>query len=227
MVLTDDAFSTIVLAIKQGRIIFGNIKRFIFYLLSCNVSEVLVVGLASVAGAPLPLLPLQILFLNLVTDVFPALALGMGEGEESVMNRPPRPANRPILENKDWWGIGGYGLLITAPVLGAFYIGLNDPDMTKTGAITLSFLTLSFAQLWHVFNMRGNSSKIFINAITRNPYVWGALALCIALVLAVLYIPITAEVLQLEPPTTKGWLIVIGMSLLPLIIGQTLKQFRK
>src|SRR5699024_2523751 len=110
MVLTDDAFSTIVLAIEQGRIIFGNIRRFIFYLLSCNLSEVLVVGLGSVAGTPLPLLPLQILFLNLVTDVFPALALGMGEGEAGVMNRPPRKADKPILVYKDWWGIGGYGL---------------------------------------------------------------------------------------------------------------------
>ncbi len=88
MVLTDDKFSTIVTAIEQGRIIFGNIKRFIYYLLSCNVSEVLIVGLATVAGAPLPLLPLHILFLNLVTDVFPALALGVGKGEKGVMSRP-------------------------------------------------------------------------------------------------------------------------------------------
>lgn len=227
MVLTDDAFSTIVLAIEQGRIIFGNIRRFIFYLLSCNLSEVLVVGLASVAGTPLPLLPLQILFLNLVTDVFPALALGMGEGEEGVMDRPPRKANKPILDQNDWWGIGGYGLLITVSVLAALFIGLRDPNVTETGAVTYSFLTLTFAQLWHVFNMRANASQMFNNAVTRNPYVWGALALCVALVLVVLYIPVTAEVLQLEPPTYKGWLTIIGMSLIPLVVGQIQKLFRQ
>lgn len=226
MVLTDDKFSTIVSAIEQGRIIFGNIKRFIFYLLSCNVSEVLIVGLATVAGAPLPLLPLQILFLNLVTDVFPALALGVGKGEEGVMNRPPRDADEPILTNKDWLGIGGYGLLITSAVLGVLFYALTHPELNQKEAVTMSFLTLAFAQLWHVFNMRTEGSGIFDNTITRNPFVWGALGLCVALILMALYIPVLADIIQVVPPDFSGWLIILGMSIAPVIVGQAIKLVR-
>ncbi|MGK7369304.1 MAG: cation-translocating P-type ATPase [Candidatus Halalkalibacterium sp. M3_1C_030] len=225
MVLTDDKFSTIVSAIEQGRIIFGNIKRFIFYLLSCNVSEVLIVGLATIAGAPLPLLPLQILFLNLVTDVFPALALGVGKGEEAVMSRPPRESDEPILNDKDWLGIGGYGLLITAAVLGALYLALKEPTYDETEAVTISFLTLAFAQLWHVFNMRTEGSRLFVNTITRNPFVWGAIVLCILLILSALYIPILADVMRVIPPDFYGWIVILGMSLVPLVIGQIVKVF--
>lgn len=225
MVLTDDKFSTIVSAIEQGRIIFGNIKRFIFYLLSCNVSEVLIVGLATLAGAPLPLLPLQILFLNLVTDVFPALALGVGKGEEAVMSRPPRESDEPLLNNKDWLGIGGYGLLITAAVLGALYLALREPTFNQAEAVTISFLTLAFAQLWHVFNMRTEGSRVFDNTITRNPFVWGAIVLCIILILLALFIPIVADVMQVIPPDFYGWMIVLGMSLVPLVMGQIVKVF--
>ncbi|HKL88498.1 MAG TPA: HAD-IC family P-type ATPase, partial [Salinibacter sp.] len=109
MVLQDDAFSTIVAAVEQGRVIFRNIRRFVYYLMSCNVGEVAVVGLATAVGTQLPILPLQILFLNLVTDVFPALALGVGEGDETTMRRPPRDPSVPVLERRHWIGIAGYG----------------------------------------------------------------------------------------------------------------------
>ena len=99
MILLNDAFPTIVAAIREGRVIFGNIRRFVAYLLSCNLCEVFTVGLAILFGLPLPLLPLQILFLNLVTDVFPAFALAMGEGERDVLNRPPRDPKEPILRS--------------------------------------------------------------------------------------------------------------------------------
>ena len=102
MILLDDAFPTIVKAIRQGRIIFGNIRRFVAYLLSCNLSEVMVVGLAVFSALPLPLLPLQILYLNLVTDVFPAFALAMGEGEAGILERPPRDPKEPILGRAQW-----------------------------------------------------------------------------------------------------------------------------
>lgn len=225
MVLTDDKFSTIITAIEQGRIIYGNIKRFIYYLLSCNVSEVLIVGLATIAGAPLPLLPLHILFLNLVTDVFPALALGLGKGEKEVMSRSPRKPDEPILGNKDWLGIGGYGLLITASVLAALYIALNNMGLNESEAVTISFLTLAFAQLWHVFNMRPDNSTIMDNIVTRNPYVWGALILCVSLVLSALYIPVVADVMEIIPPDFSGWMIVMVMSLIPLFVGQLVKVF--
>lgn len=225
MVLTDDAFSTIVAAIEQGRVIFGNISRFIFYLLSCNVSEVLIVGLATLAGAPLPLLPLQILFLNLVTDVFPALALGVGEGEEGVMQQPPRKANTPILTNKHWLGIGIYGLIITGSVIGALYIALQVLELDQTGAVTISFLTLAFAQLWHVFNMRSGASGWINNTIMKNKWVWGALVLCVVITLGAVYIPPIAVVLKVTPPGFTGWMVILGMSLIPYFAGQLYKVF--
>jgi Ca2+-transporting ATPase len=114
MVLQDDAFASIVAAVAQGRAIFNNIRKFTIYLLSGNVGEIILVSIASLLNAPLPLLPLQILYINLVNDAFPALALGVGEGEPALMKRPPRPAKEPILARRHWLAIAGYGLVIAA-----------------------------------------------------------------------------------------------------------------
>src|SRR5690606_28835977 len=122
MVLTDDAFGTIVLAIEQGRAIFANIRKFVLYLLSCNISEVMTVGAAFVVGSVLPITPLQILFLNLVTDVFPALALGVGKGDPSIMEQPPREPDEPVVSRRNWFEIAGYGSMITLAVLAALAI---------------------------------------------------------------------------------------------------------
>ncbi len=224
MVLRDDAFGTIVKAIREGRVIFRNIQTFVTYLLSCNLSEVLVVGLAVLAAQPLPLLPLQILFLNLVTDVFPAFALGASEGEDDVLRQPPRDPSKPMLTRSLWIEIVGYGVLITVATLGALVIAERVLGLTGDALVTVSFLTLAFAQLWNVFNMRDPRASLFINAVTRNPFVWGALALCTGLILAVTYVPATAEVLHLVPPRTDAWLLVLAMSAAPLVIGQIGKE---
>jgi Ca2+-transporting ATPase len=219
MILTDDAFSTIVSAIEQGRIIFSNIRRFIYYLMSCNVSEVMIVGIAAVLNTPLPILPLQILFLNLVTDVFPALALGVGEGNKQVMKNAPRPPRQPILGRSEWLGIAFFGAVITVSVLGAFYIALHYLGVSVTEAVTISFLTLALAQLWHVFNMRDDGANYFDNTITRNKYVWAALVICVILLLLALYVPVIAQVLNVVPPGTEGWIIAVSMSLIPVLVG--------
>lgn len=224
MVLQDDAFATIVTAVRQGRVIFGNIRRFVFYLLSCNVSEVMVVGLASALGMLLPLLPLQILFLNLVTDVFPALALGMGEGDERAMRHRPRDPREPILNRRHWSGIALYGLLITSAVLGALWVAQAQLGLGTEGAVTVSFLTLAFAQLWHVFNMRRPGSGFFSNEITRNPYVWGALAVCTLLLIGAAYVPGLATVLRVEAPDATGWALILGASLVPLAGGELYRR---
>ena len=227
MVLKDDAFATIVAAVEQGRVIFNNIRKFVLYLLSCNVSEVMIIGLATLAGATLPILPLQILFLNLVTDVFPALALGVGEGGREIMNQPPRDPGEPIIGRPHWRAIAGYGSLITAAVLGAFALAFGWLEMDVARAVTVSFLTLAFAQLWHVFNMRESSSGLLTNEVVRNPWVWGAVALCVGLLLAAVYVPPLATVLSVTDPGARGWGLVIGMSLLPLILGQLAKAVRR
>jgi Ca2+-transporting ATPase len=224
MVLKDDAFSTIVVAIEQGRAIFNNIRRFVLYLLSCNVAEVMVVALASLVNAPLPIRPLQILFLNLVTDVFPALALGVGEGDPGLMEGSPRDPEEPIMTKEHWLAVGGYGAAITLSVLGAFAMALTWLDMREGQAVTISFLTLAFAQLWHVFNMRDRGSDFLRNDVVGNPWVWGSLGLCVGLLLAAVYVPVFADVLGVADPGWKGWVLVTGMSLIPWAIGQALKQ---
>jgi Ca2+-transporting ATPase len=220
MVLRDDSFPSIVAAVRQGRVILGNIRRFVLYLLSCNLSEVLVVSLAVIAGLPLPLLPLQILFLNLVTDVLPAFALGIGEGEADVMQRPPRPPGQPILGRRQWRAVALHGMSITAATLGALALAHVWLKLPEAEATTISFLTLAFAQLWHVFNMRGAGSGPWRNEITGNPYIWAALVACILLVLVVIYVPPLGAVLQLVPPQPEGWLLAVSASLLPLVLGQ-------
>jgi Ca2+-transporting ATPase len=220
MVLKDDAFGTIVEAVRQGRIIFDNIRAFVLYLLSCNLSEILVIGLASALGAPLPLLPLQILFLNLVTDVFPALALGAGEGDARILERRPRDPREPVLAARHWRSIAAYALLISAAVLGAFALALGPLGMPRQEAVTVSFLTLAFAQLWHVFDMREPGTPVLRNAITRNPWVWGALALCAALLLLAVAVPGARRVLEVYPLDGTAWLLVAAASLAPTLLGQ-------
>ncbi len=227
MILKDDAFGTIVTAVEYGRTIFKNIRRFVIFLLSGNVGEILAVGLASLLGMPLPILPLQILFVNLLLDVFPAMALGIGEGDPHVMQEPPRDADEPILTNRHWLLTAGYGLVIAGAILGALYIGLARLQLPAGEAVTLSFLTLAFARLWHVFNMRDTSSDLFRNEVTTNPFVWGAIALCGTFLLAAVYLPVLSDVLQTHPPSGRQWGIILGMSAIPLLLVQAAKLARK
>ncbi len=209
VVLKDDAFSSIVAAIRQGRIIFGNVRKFVFYLLSCNASEILLVAGATVAESALPILPLQILFLNLVTDVFPALALALGEGEGAVMERPPRDPREPVLAGRHWLGIAAYGGVMTACALGAHACSVLGLGYGDARAVTVAFLTLAFAQVVHVFNMRDRGTPFFRNEITRSPWVWGAVGLCFVLLLAAVYVDPLSRVLRLPPPDGRGWLVIL------------------
>jgi Ca2+-transporting ATPase len=227
MVLKDDAFETILVAVEQGRAIFSNIRKFILFLLSGNVAEIMIVAAAMLVGAPLPLLPLQILYLNMIGDVFPALALGVGRGDPANMKRPPRDSKEPVLTKQHWLAIGGYAVLIALTVLAGFGFVLKKPDIGTNHAVTISFLTLAFARLWHVFNMRERGTGVIHNEVTRNPFVWGALGLCIALLVAAVYTPGLSHVLRMERPGTTGWLLILGMSLVPWIIGQAQKEVRR
>jgi Ca2+-transporting ATPase len=227
MVLEDDELGTIVSAIEHGRVIFENIRKFAVYLLSCNSSEILVVTLATVVGAPLPLLPLQILFLNLVTDVFPALALGVGPGRPGIMNERPRPSNERILPRRDWIGIGLHGLFMAAATLGSMAFALLALEFDIGTAVSVAFCTLALAQLWHVFNMRGDIGRVVDNEITRNPWVWGALALCLTLVLLAVYAPVLSSVLRLADPGITGWLVIGVASLVPLGTAPLVRRLAK
>ena len=224
MILLDDAFPTIVKAIREGRVIFGNIRRFVAYLLSCNLSEVLVVGLAILSALPLPILPLQILYLNLVTDVFPAFALAMGEGDDGVLKRPPRDPNEPILGHAQWITIVLQSLGLSAGTFGALALARLGLELDSKSVVTVTFLTLAFAQLWHVFNMRSPRSGMLKNEINCNPLVWGSLVLCTALLTIPPYVAPLAHVLHLAPPTPRMWVIILSMSVAPLLAAQIVTQ---
>ncbi len=224
MVLKDDAFLSIVVAIEQGRIIFGNIRRFVVYLLSGNASEILVVFLASLLNWPLPILPLQILFLNIINDVFPALALGVGKGSEDIMKAPPRDPQEPVLRNRDWWVIFAYGGLIMIPVTGAYWLAVALLNTSHEEAVTMSFLTLAFGRLWHIFNMRDARSGMIRNEITTNLYVWAALAFCGVLLITAVYLPGLSTVLSLSAPRPSAWALAGVLSLFPVVAGQAIKS---
>jgi len=229
MILRDDNFTSIYHAIREGRIIFRNIRKFVLYLMSCNLSELLAILIAALLGFPLPLLPLQILFLNVVTDIFPAFALGACGGSEEIMNTPPRDSDEPILTRTHWTELGMYGTMISVSTIGAFVIGggMYAGGMGADEVVTMSFLTLAFAQLWHVFNMRELTSGIVRNEVTENAYVWGALGLSALLVVGTVYLPGVSLALGTAPIGLESWLVVLGTSLLPLVAGQTVLELRR
>jgi Ca2+-transporting ATPase len=172
---------------------------------------------------PLPLLPLQILFLNVVTDIFPAFALTAGEGASGLMKNPPRDPDKPIITKKNWLLISIYGFILTLTVFGTFSIALYILEFEESRAVTISFLTLAFVQLWHVLNMRNKDTSIINNEVVKNKYIWGAILLSIFLVLLTVYVPGLNTVLKTVYPELEGWILIIGMSFIPLIIVQLWK----
>lgn len=223
IVLKDDSFVSISRAVAHGREIFQNIQRFVIYLVSCNLSEIFIVTLLGFLAPQTILLPLQILFLNMVTDVFPALALGLGKGDPTVMEKPPRDPKLDIISNKNWLIIVLYAMLITASVvLVVFYCRefvSNDPKVLNN----IAFITLAFAQLFHVFNMSSNHAGIWSNEVTKNRFVWLALLLCFFLIFLVYLFPQTRVALNLSIFSIDAWMVAILASLLPLVVVQIYK----
>lgn len=223
MVLRDDSFATIVMAVAQGRVVFNNIGRFIVYMPSGDSGEIFAVGLVALLDAALPLLPLQILYIHIITDVVPALALGIGRGE-NTFDQPARDPKQPILDRRHWLASGGYGLLIGGSVLAVFAYCLLSLGMSQERAVTISFISFAVARLWHVFNMRDAGYHPLRNTVTTNPRVWGAMATAIILVAAALYVPILASVLKTVDPGPDGWLLIALGSTARLVIGQLLER---
>jgi Ca2+-transporting ATPase len=180
----------------------------------------MVVGIAVAVGLPLPLLPLQILFLNLVTDVFPAFALAMGEGGEDAMRRPPRDPQEPIITRPLWTLIVAQGLIMMLATLTAMVLARDVLTLEGTAIVTVSFLTLAMAQIWHVFNMADPGQPLLVNDVTRNPYVWGAMLICLGFIAAACYLPPVADVLKLTSPDARAWAVVLGTSLASMVLGR-------
>jgi Ca2+-transporting ATPase len=220
VVLQDDRFHTIAAAIEEGRVIFDNIRKFVFYLFSCNLAEVLVLLAAGVSGLPLPLLPLQILWLNLVTDTFPALALAVEPAKPDVMHRPPRHPQEAILSAPFLRAIAVYAALITAATLGAFGIGLRAGDPTSHRAITMSFMTLALAQAFHLGNARSRTHVLSPRHAFANPQALGAVALVLFLQIFTTHMPLLRSVLGTQPLARGDWVVVLSLALVPAVVGQ-------
>jgi Ca2+-transporting ATPase len=220
IVLQDDRFETVTAAVEEGRIIFDNIRKFVFYLFSCNVAEVLVLLFAALAGLPMPLMPLQILWLNMVTDTFPALALALEPGDADVMARPPRNPAEALLSRRFLMSVLFYGALITAATFGAFLL-YTDGDVRR--AQTIAFMTLAFAQLFHLGNARRDSPVLDATRALSNPYAIAALAFSIALQLVAAHVEPLARILGLVPLALRDWSIIIAFALVPAVVGQAIK----
>ena len=220
IVLQDDRFETVAAAVEEGRIIFDNIRKFVFYLFSCNVAEVLVLLIAGVAGLPLPLEPLQLLWLNMVTDTFPALALAMEPGDRTVMTRPPRDPNEAILSRAFLSSIFGYAAAITLSTLAAFGCGLlTMPDR----ASTMAFMALGIAQIAHLGNARSNADVLLPARALANRYALAGVALSLALQLATTHGSL-ASILGVRTLTGGQWLVVLLCAAIPAAGGQIYKR---
>lgn len=225
LIINDDAFVSIVVAVQYGRVIFENIRTFVIYLLSCNLSEILIVAVASLANMPMPLLPLQILFLNMVTDVFPALAIGMSKGDiDIVMKKPPRKSMDPIISKAEWISIGVYAACLTAGVLGAEFYVWSIPGTDNSAINNVTFCTLILAQLWNVLNMPDRQSPFFKNQVTRSRYVWLAIIFCLGITGLAYWVPVLRSALTLRPFEQDMLAAIVTASLLPVALIQLLKR---
>ncbi|MBM4763988.1 calcium-translocating P-type ATPase, SERCA-type [Bacillus sp. B15-48] len=214
LVLLDDNFATIKTAIKEGRNIYENIRKFIRYLLASNVGEILVMLFAMLLGMPLPLVPIMILWVNLVTDGLPAMALGLDQPEEDVMKRGPRHPKEGVFARGLWWKVISRGFLIGLATLIAFMtIYYRNPDELAY-AQTVAFATLVLAQLIHVFDCRSEKS-IFSRNPFENKYLVWAVIISLVMVLVVIYYPPLQPIFHTVPIIARDWLLIIAMSALP------------
>lgn len=221
MVLTDDNFASIVAAVGEGRAIYENIKKFIRFLLSCNIGEIITIFIAIVLGFPRPLIPIQILWVNLITDGFPALALGVDPATEDLMTRPPRDPEEGIFAGKMGFNIASQGLFVGIITLVAFYTGLSAFSLPV--ARTMAFGTLSFSQLSQALNSRSNEYSIFkIGVFSNRPLVL-AILISGGLQLAVMFIPYLQTIFEVVNLTGLQWLLVILFALTPILFVELLK----
>ncbi|WP_301102140.1 cation-translocating P-type ATPase [Propionivibrio sp.] len=208
MILTDDNFASIVAAIEQGRIIYSNIRKFVYFLLACNIGEILIIFGSMLIGLPIPLKPVQLLWLNLVTDGAPALALGLEKGDPDIMTHPPRSPSEPVINREMAIGIGVVGLVDAAAILSVFYLALQRYPDQLVAAQTIAFATLCGSELIRAFTARSERHSIFaIGFFSNRALVW-AVGVSFMLVLTVIYVPFLRPFFDTIPLTVGDWLLM-------------------
>ena len=225
MVLADDNFATIIAAVEEGRAIFSNIRKFLRYLLSSNIGEVLTmffgvllagsIGLASDGGVVLPLLATQILWINLVTDGAPALALGLDPADPDLMSYPPRPAGESVITAAMWWGIAFVGVVMAAGTLYVLDASLPGGFVEGSGPLSygqsMAFTTLMLFQIFNVLNARSDTRSAF-EGLFSNRWLWGAIALSVILQVAVIYLPFLQSAFGTVSLSPGDWLFCVGVA---------------
>ncbi len=225
MVLTDDNYVSIVSAVEQGRIIYSNIRKFVYYLISCNMAEIMVIFIATLFGWPSPLTAIQLLWLNLVTDGAPALALGTEKGDPDIMRQAPRPPKEGIINKYMRNGVIIQTIAITAATLGAYFIGLNTyPDQVQF-AETMAFVTLSCSELLRAFTARSEYFPLLKIGVFTNKWMNIAVLSSMVMILAVVYIPFLNTIFDTYPLGLEQWVVMIPLLFVPSVAAELTKYF--
>jgi Ca2+-transporting ATPase len=233
MVLTDDNYASIVSAVEEGRVIYSNIRKFVYFLISCNVGEIMVLFTAMVANWPLPLTALQLLVLNLVTDGAPALALGMEKGDPDIMDLKPRPVDEPIVNGDMVIGTIVQTIAIAGSVLAAFLLGLSrtgwwasQSEFALREAQTMAFVTLSASELFRAYTARSERYSVFSIGVFGNKWMQWAVLVSLLVLLATVYVPgLNTEVFGNLPLRFSDWLVVFPLMFVPAIAAEITKAF--
>ncbi len=230
MVLTDDNFASIVSAIEEGRIIYSNIRKFVFYLISCNIGEILIIFLAMLVGLPIPLRPIQLLWLNLVTDGAPALALGLEVGDPDIMQRPPRPTREPVINREMLLGVAVQAIVMTAAVLAAYLIAgarpgadANNPMLAKWQ--TVAFATLILSELLRAYTARSERYSLLKIGVFGNKWMQVAVGASLILLLLVIYVPFLQGVFGTVALSLGDWLMMLPFILLASVAAELTKAY--
>ena len=221
MLLLDDNFSTIEVAIKEGRRIYRNIQKVIQFLLTGNIAEVLTIFLAMVFNLQAPILAVHILFVNLITDTLPALALGVDPANKNTMKHPPTKKGT-LFEKSMVYNIAYYGALLTLLSFSAYFTGLQTSYET---AITMTFATLCLSQIVHAMNQHSNTLSFFSKDQPKNKMLFLAMLASVLMLIIIVCVPVLRDFFSIVPLTLKQWLVVIGLSLMPLVVSEILKLF--
>ncbi len=227
MVLTDDNFTTIVSAIEKGRNIYNNIKKSILFLLSCNAGEIICIFFSILIGWPVLLIPIHILWVNLITDTLPALSLGMDPDDPDVLKLHPRDPDETLFAGGGSVSVVGNGILIAALTLTAFRVGLGTDQASLVHARTMAFAVLSLSQLIHAFNMRHQTKSIAQTGFLSNPALIGACVFGAALQVMVISVPAMARVFKVKSLHGSEWALVWGLALFPLVCNEAVKAVRR
>ncbi len=225
MVLTDDNYASIVSAVEQGRVIYSNIRKFVFYLLSCNAAEIMIIFLATLFGWPIPLTAIQLLWINIVTDGAPALALGTEPGDPDIMDRPPRSSQESIINKYMQIGILVQTIAITAATLGAYAIGLFvEPELAEY-AQTMAFVTLSISELFRAYTSRSEFYPLLKMGVFKNKLMNWAVLGSFVLILIIMYVPFFQPIFNTVPLGLEPWLEILPLVLIPSIAAEVTKVF--